>query len=307
MTRRLLVSLVAGLAAAVLSGCASGGRHAAEDAPGIDTPEAVIRSVGGITLGEPLAVALTFGDDPIVADGAPGRLIRIAASGAEATEFEKPSPSPGFYPTDVKMSGFFVYAVDQVRRALFRFDKDGAYRDVLIDFDEVFQSRRIAPFGLDVDKSGRIAVTDTENHQIILFDSYLAVELVFGSYGSFPGQLDAPEGVSFGDAGELIVADSNNRRIQFFDGGGRFLRAIPSDSQSNPLKHPRRAVSGTSGHVFVADPEAGAVFVFDRAGVLVRTIIPEGVKRFHPTDVALTPSGLVYVTDTANSALFVFR
>ena len=76
--------------------------------------------------------------------------------------------------------------------------------------------RRINPLGLAVDESGRIVVTDGQNHQVILFDMYLSVELVFGSYGAHPGQFDIPDGVVVTKEGNIFVSDSGNRRVQVF-------------------------------------------------------------------------------------------
>jgi DNA-binding beta-propeller fold protein YncE len=166
---------------------------------------------------------------------------------------------------------------------------------------------RTTPVGFDVEQSGRIAVTDAQNHQIILFDSYLSVELVFGGYGSSPGQFDSPEGITFTSDGGFLVSDTGNRRVQLFDAGGKVTKSIPLDGETNPMIRPRRAVIDTKGNVIVADPAAGRVFVFGEDGVLVRTIVPAGVSRFEPTDVEVTRSDRLIVIDAANNSLFVFR
>jgi len=165
----------------------------------------------------------------------------------------------------------------------------------------------VSPLGLDVDGSGRIALTDVKNHAVMIFNTYLDVELVFGSYGTGDGQFDSPEGVFFTPTGGLLVADSGNGRVQLFDADGGFIRTVPSDSISNPLKRPRRAVMDQSGQIYVADPVAGQVFVFGKDGRLIRSIIPKGAKEFRPTDVAVSTSGMVYVTDSASHSLLSFR
>jgi len=272
-----------------------------------DTPVAVYRSAMGITLGEPLAISVDFVGRPLVADGVAARVIRLSPEGDKALEFQSPSQIPGFYPGDVKATGFFVYSLDVVSRLVVRFDHTGTYRDVLINFDELFDGRRTTPSGMDVDDSGRIVVTDETDHQVILFDAYLQVEIVFGSYGSFPGQFDSPAGISFLKKGGLLVADSGNSRLQVFDEGGKFLRVIPPEGMENPMRRPRRAVMAADGTIYVADPDAGHVFTFDSSGRLVRSIRPAGVRDFRPTDVEVASTGQVYVTDTANSSLYVFR
>lgn len=292
-------------------GCAS---QPHTDAPGVlsslpvgDIPLSTYRVFGGIALGEPVAVRRDFDGNLLIADRSPGQVVHFILASDRAVEFQQPPSGSGFYPADLKPSGFFVYVVDPVARAVLRFYKSGSYLDVLIDLNAAFPGRRVTPFGLDVDGSGRIAMTDVKNHAVIIFNPYLDVELQFGSFGRFAGQLDTPEGVFFTPNNMILVTDSGNRRVQLFDPDGGFVRMVPSDAAANPMRHPRRAVMDESGHIFVADPEAGQVFVFDETGALSRSIHPDGAARFSPTGVAVTPAGLLYVTDTANSTLYAFR
>jgi sugar lactone lactonase YvrE len=273
-----------------------------------DDPLSNVQTIGGVTLGEPIAVTTDFDGNILVADGgAPGQVVHLVLEGGHAVEFAQPSSSPSFYPTDLEPSGFFVYVVDQVERLLLRFYKTGSYVDVLIDLEAVFPGRHVTPFGLDVDGSGRVALTDVKNHQVIVFNTYLDVELQFGNYGRFAGQFDTPEGVSFTPGDGFLVTDSGNRRVQFFDPEGGFSRIVPDGLNDNPLKRPRRAVMDGDDRIYVADPEAGHVFVFDESGKLIRSIFPKGSSGFRPTDVAVTPSGIIYVTDEAASSLYTFR
>lgn len=293
-----------------LAGCAAPPER--PPSAGIDPearePAVVYGRSAGSVLGEPLAVSVDFGGTVYVADGAPGRLLAWMTPGAGSIEFQRPAQQPGFYPSDVKASGFFVYAVDPNWRTLLRFDNRGAYRDILIKFDEVAAGRRIIPTGLDVDSYGRTAVSDVANHQILVFDAYLAVELVFGNYGSSPGQFIAPEGVSFMPAGGFLVTDTGNRRIQMFDSGGKFVRSLPLPGDGiNPLVKPRRAVADKSGAVFVADPAARRVFVFSPDGTLSYSIVPADAAEYAPTDVDVDASNAVYVTDAGSASVFVFK
>ena len=116
--------------------------------------------------------------------------------------------------------------------------------------NEVIGGGRVSPYGLDVERSGRISITDIENHRILVYDAYLSLELVFGSYGSYEGQLDTPTGVSFDTDGNLLVTDSGNRRIMIFDDTGAYLRTIPAEGAENPLLQPRRAVMDDNGMIF---------------------------------------------------------
>ncbi len=267
-----------------------------------------MRACQRVVFGSPVALAVDFGGSVYVADGSPPRLVSYTESSQKCVEFQTPDGWPAFRPSDVAVRGFFVYAVDEPDRALLRWDASGTWRDVLLNFEDLtVPGRRISPYGLDVDAStGRVAVTDVENHQVLVLDSYLHVDVAFGNYGAFDGQLDTPRGVSFTPKGDLLVADSRNARVQFFTDAGTFKRAIPAHGEASPMRQPRRAVAGEDGRVFVADPAAARVFELGTDGALVRAIVPAGGARFEPTDVAVTRDGRLYVTDAATQTLYAF-
>jgi DNA-binding beta-propeller fold protein YncE len=310
IAERMIVCFWLLLALPVLHGCAATSGRLMPDlapGPGSDEPEAVYASGAGVTLGEPLAVAISFDGHVLVADGVSGRVLSFDKQAGSVIEFQRPPRSSGFYPIDVDISGFFVYVLDEVGREILRFDRDGAFRGVLVNFDQLFASDRPTPGGMDADDSGRIVASDMKNHRVVVLDSYFEIELVFGNYGSYEGQFVAPEGIAFTERGEILVTDTGNRRVQLFDASGTFIRAVPAEASNNRRVQPRRAVMAANGDIYVADPEAERIFVFDASGMLVRDIAPQGVAPFHPTDVELAHDGLIYVSDAASSALYVFR
>jgi tripartite motif-containing protein 71 len=272
------------------------------------TPEWAMRSCERVAFGAPAALCVDFGGTVYVADGSPPRLVSYTEESKRCVEFQTPDAWPAFRPSDVAVRGFFVYAVDEPDRALLRWDASGTWRDVLVNFEDLtVPGRRVSPYGLDVDApSGRVAVTDVENHQVIVLDSYLDVDVAFGNYGSFDGQLDTPLGVSFTPGGELLVTDTGNARVQFFSDAGTFRRAVPAGDSASPMRRPRRAVATEDGRVMVADPAAGRLFEFSPGGTLSRSLAPAGADRFEPTDVAVARDGRVYVTDAATQTLYAF-
>lgn len=270
------------------------------------TPDDSWETCAHVTPGEPVGVCVEFGGKTIMADASPPRLAAFGADGS-CQEFQLPGDQPAFRPSDVSVRGFFVYAVDETGRALLRWDASGAYRDVLLNFADFAGGRRVSPCGLDVDASGRVAITDVENHKVIVLDSYLNVDVAFGNYGTFDGQFDTPEGVSFTPRGELLVADSGNGRLQIFSDAGAHRRTIPEAGADNPMRRPRRAVAADDGTIYVADPAAHRVFVVAPDGVSIRALVADAAAAFTPTDLALGREGRLFVTDVASKSLRAFK
>jgi len=260
-----------------------------------------------VTLGAPGSVSLDFGGALIVADGSPPRLAAWSPATDNCVEFQSPPDRPAFRPSDAAVRGFFVYAVDEANRLLLRWDSSGSFRDVLLNFEDLAVRRRVSPSGLDVDASGRVAVTDIENHQIIILDSYLNVDVAFGNYGTFAGQLDTPLGVSFTPRGDLLVCDTGNARLQIFSDAGAHRRVIPADAGDSRFRRPRRATAAEDGRIYVADPQAARVFELSAEGLVLRALVPADPGRFEPVDVALTRDGTLYVADLARRAILSFQ
>ncbi len=258
-----------------------------------------------ISPGAPVGVSVDFGGAVLVADASPPRLISFTGDG-RCQEFQQPVGRPAFRPSDVALRGFFVYAVDETNRTLLRWDSSGGYRDVLLNFEDLPGGRRVSPYGLDVDASGRVAVSDVENHQVLVLDTYLNVDVAFGNYGSFDGQMNGPEGVSFTPRGDLIVADTGNGRLQVFSDAGAHRRTIPARGADNPMRKPRRAVAAADGTLYVADPSARRVFVIPPDGT-IRAFVASADSSFEPTDLAFGRDGRLYVTDAASKSLLVFK
>jgi tripartite motif-containing protein 71 len=256
--------------------------------------------------GKPIGMGVDFGGTVIVADASPPRLIAFTGDGL-CQEFQLPADQPAFRPSDVSIRGFFVYAVDETDRMLLRWDSSGSYRDVLLNFADLETGRRISPYGLDVDASGRVAITDVENHKVLVLDTYLDVDVAFGNYGTFDGQLDTPQGVSFTPRGELLVADTGNSRLQIFTDAGAHRRTIPAAGIDNPMRRPRRAVAAEDGTLYVADPVARRVFVIAPEGSPIRALVADALVAFEPTDIALGRDGRLFVADAATKSLRAFK
>ncbi len=152
------------------------------------------------------------------------------------------------------------------------------------------------PMGLDIDARGRLAVADTANHRVLLFDTRAADPLtarrVIGQAGAFDQardnrggcsaeSLSGPEDVRF-VAGGLLVADTANCRVLYyanplrdnvaagfvfgqegrFDRGNRPLNA----TNAHRLWFPSGMDLDTAGRLYVADRGHNRVLVYDAIG-----------------------------------------
>ena len=62
-----------------------------------------------------------------------------------------------------------------------------------------------------------IAVADSSNHRVQVFDANGVYRFEFGTYGNGDGEFDCLAGVAINRIGQFIIADRYNHRIQVLD------------------------------------------------------------------------------------------
>lgn len=88
------------------------------------------------------------------------------------------------------------------------FDQDGKWLATWPGF---------APYGLALDKSGRVYVADARAHQLLRLTPTGEVEQRWGRKGAAPGEFDLPHMLTFDSKGNLFIAEVNGRRVQKFE------------------------------------------------------------------------------------------
>lgn len=182
-------------------------------------------------LNDPYGVAVSPADD--------GRVFVVDRGNARVQVFSPTGQPLGLWgsrgngphqfwlPSDIAVSpdGRHVYVLDQGHRQIKRFepapdcfppgerDCFAAGRVVMFGYF----GQLMDPTGLAVDRQGRVYVSDTVLHRVLVFDGDgLELPPAIGAPGSGPGELLNPTDVAVHPDGTIWVADTGNNRISFF-------------------------------------------------------------------------------------------
>ena len=90
------------------------------------------------------------------------------------------------------------------------------------------------PHGISVSSTGEVAVVDTCNHRIQLFNGDGEFQRAFGSQGVEDGYLNFPDGVAYDQQDNIVVADSDNHRMSVYSSAGELIRNFGNENLKNP-------------------------------------------------------------------------
>ena len=191
--------------------------------------------------------------------------------------------------------------------ALVRVDAEGRRIQTIGGFGEA-AGRFRDPEGL-ARGDGRLAVADTGNDRIQIFDERGAPLAVFGARGSAPGELREPAGLDL--RGELLaVAERGNDRVQVFAADGGALLAFGRHGRgAGELDRPSAVAWLADGGMAVADTGNQRVQVFDAQGAFVRAFGTWGALpgTFAGPAGLAEAGGFLYVVDRDNHRVQVFE
>jgi DNA-binding beta-propeller fold protein YncE len=260
------------------------------------------RRLGRGELLEPLAVAVDQRNNVYVADAMTGKVFRYT-QGGRSLEFERSSAATALFPIDIDVEGSMVYVLDYAENRVLRYDDKGMFLDILISFN---QFEKMRPVSFTVGEGGRFFTTDVENHSLTFWTPLLEVEFSVGEYGWAEGAFDAPRKAASLPDGRIAVVESGNSRVQILTPSGGYERIVaPPDSIA--FRSPRWVVSDRTGNLFVADAEAGTLFIFSSEGRLSMAIDSYDGERITPTSVAIGWDNHLYVTDLRSKSVLVYR
>jgi len=166
------------------------------------------------------------------------------------------------------------------------------------------------PRGIALDRQGRVFVADTGNRRIVRLSPQGVVEKEWGRAGDV---LSEPVGIAVSARDEVYVADTGHSRVAVFSPDGELRRTWPIDGwRQGTLREPHLDV-GPDGTVWVADPGADRVLLFDEKGrprgvaqSAQPLSIPIGVAVVDATHAVVSNAGghsLAFVSRTANTSV----
>merc|ERR1740121_1363928 len=192
------------------------------------------------------------------------------------------------------------------------------------------------PKGVSITEHGHLVVCDSGNHRIQVFSIANGFSLVrmVGCQGTGDGLFNSPLAVTSNCAGELLVSDASNR-IQVFDASGAFVRCFGSKGRKDCMfNYPTSMYVNDENVLFVCDQAnhrvqvlsaADGSFIHKWGGSKKKPAAGEEEEAAEegegedggepkvewiglrsPAGVAMSPSGLVLVSDFQDNEIYVF-
>lgn len=169
------------------------------------------------------------------------------------------------------------------------------------------------PRDVAIDSEGRVYVADTGNKRIRVYDADGNYLLDIGTGGSGEGQLDEPAGIALAPDGRVFVADTWNRRVSIFQRDGLPMTSFTVRGwASEPINRPYLALDAARDILYVTDPDAGRIFVYDTSGNCVGAFgqfngdFPDSTQFSGLGGIDVDAAGNVYVADTVSGRVMRF-
>lgn len=168
------------------------------------------------------------------------------------------------------------------------------------------------PTGIVFNKSNRLLyITDTTEHQVVVFDLKGNLRYRIGSRGNAPGQFNYPTDIYVDGGGRLYVTDALNSRISIFSVEGTYLKTFGrSGDTAGDLPKPKGVAVDSTGNIYVVDALLDAVQIFDQNGVLLLTFGSNGTNAgefWMPSGIYIDRNDNIYVSDSYNRRVQVFK
>jgi len=152
------------------------------------------------------------------------------------------------------------------------------------------------PDGVATDKNGKIYVTDSGNHRVMVFNNRGKFLFKFGKKGFGKGELTFPLGIAVAPNGNIYVTSMVASRLSIFDPQGKLVKEVIVDRPIRPFIAGKQVYIATAGQIWVTNLKGEALKVWGTRG--------RGPRQFQlPNGIAVSKDGTIYVSDTQNDRL----
>ena len=283
------------------------------------TPDLVI-GAGGLNAGELLTPRnLAIGPDGnlYVLDSGNHRVVVFSGDGQLVRDWGSFGQEPGQFnePWGIAVDDSFVYVADTWNHRVQKFTLEG---DLVTTFGQSGTTADLGaesggfffgPRSITLLPDGQLAVTDTGNHRLQVFDREGNFIRVAGGPGAQPGLFNEPVGLARGEAG-VYLADTWNARIQLLTTDLSPILEWPVDGwEGDSTENKPYLAVDSGGRVYTTDPENFRVLIFDEGGEYLARFGQPGTELDSlglPNGIAIDDEDNVYVTDARNNRVLRF-
>ncbi|EJD76381.1 B-box zinc finger family protein [Loa loa] len=249
----------------------------------------------------------------VVADKDNHRVQVFSERGDFLLKFGERGRTPGLfnYPWGVAVNSFNQIAVSDTRNHRVQMFSPQGHFIRKFGFDNsLYNYKNLdSPRGVCFLHDGQLVITDFNNHRLVVMSSRGTVDMkMYGSEGDNEGSFCRPQGITTDNEEHILVCDSRNNRIQVLslDGMqcvasfGGVVPGLPGDTGSR--------ADGESAITPLANMSAAHTTVKTSSSpqLSTSTNASQLSSLDRPTDLCVSPDGLIYVVDFGSSCIRVY-
>lgn len=238
-----------------------------------------------------------------VVDTNNNRIQKFQINGQFVDEYPKKENTETFntpYGVAVDAEGF-IYVADTLNNCIKKISRD---MQIVHQWGSIgiSEGEFNYPLGVAIDKDGFIYVADGKNYRIQKFTSDGKFENAWGSKGNQNGEFERPTGIGIDKSGFVYVTDRDNSCIQKFTSDGQFQDKWETDW---PV-----GIAIDDDFIYVSDSLNHCIKQFDLYGNFITRFseFGSGAGQLNsPSYLCIVSDGRIYVSDTENNRIQVFK
>ena len=232
------------------------------------------KGAGNGQFSSPGAIAIDSSDYVYVVDSGNNRVEKFSSSGGYVAQWGSFGSGNGQFlaPHGVAIASGYVYVADNGNNRVEEFTSSGVYvtqwgcaspRSSLPACTAGSGNGQFnGPFGIAIDSSDNVYVTDARNNRVEEFTSSGVYVTQWGSMGSGNGQFNFVSGVAIDSSDNVYVVDTGNNRVEEFTSSGVYVTQWGSTGSGNGQFSDPYYVVVESGYAYVTDYGNNRVEVF---------------------------------------------